>query len=126
MSQPLEEIAEFLLLAAQRHGGTAADVVLVEGDSLDVGVRLGEIEKLKQAHQKHLGLRVFLDQRSALTSTADFSRDALEKLAAETCALARVVAPDAFSGLPDAGELAAAVPDMDLYDPDVAALTAEQ
>ncbi len=124
-TQSLHDIAEILLAAAQRHGATAADVVVAEGDSLDVGVRLQEIEKLKQARQKHLGLRAFVGARSAVTSTADFSRDALERLAADTCALARVVAPDPVSGLPTAAELATTQPDLDLYDPDVAALTAE-
>ena len=125
-TQSLHDIAEFLLAAAQRHGATAADVVVAEGDSLDVGVRLGDIEKIKQARQKHLGLRAFIGDRSAVTSTADFSRDALERLAADTCALARVVAPDPVSGLPTAAELATTQPDLDLYDPDVAALTAEE
>ena len=125
-AQSLEEIAELLLAGAKRHGASAADVVVAEGDALDVGVRLGEIEKLKQARQKHLGLRVFMGERSALTSSSDFSRDALERLAEETCALARVTAPDSFSGLPDAAELAAMIPDLDLYDPDVEKITAEQ
>jgi PmbA protein len=124
--QVLEEIAEGLLAAAQRHGATAADVVVADGDSLEVGVRFGEIEKLKQARQKHLGLRVFIGARSAVTSSADFSREALEKLAADSCALARVIAPDPFSGLPDPIELTTQIPDLDLYDPDVAAVTAER
>jgi PmbA protein len=122
----LEEIAELLLAAALRSGATAADVVVAEGDTLDVGVRLGEIEKVKQARQKHLGLRAFIGERSAVTSSADFSHEALERLADDTCALARVVAPDPFSGLPSAPELATTIPDLDLYDPEVAALTTER
>jgi PmbA protein len=124
--QPLEEIAELLLNGAKRYGATAADVVVAEADALDVGVRLGEIEKVKQARQKHLGLRVFVDQRSAISSSADFSRDALEKLAEETCTLARVIAPDPFSGLPDQAELATKIPELDLYDPEVGTVTAER
>jgi PmbA protein len=124
-AQPLLEIAELLLDGARRHGADAADVVVAEGDSLEVGVRLGEIEKLKQARQKHLGLRVFVGARSAITSSADFSRAALERLAADTCALARVVAEDPFGGLPDASELATAIPDLDLYDPELATVTPE-
>ena len=124
--QPLGDIAQMLLEAAQRHGATAADVVAAEGDSLEAGVRLGEIEKVKQARQKHLGLRVFIDDRSAVTSSADFARDALEQLAADTCALARVIAADEFSGLPNASELAQMIPDMDLYDPEVGLITAER
>jgi PmbA protein len=125
-AQPLEEIADVLLRGAQRCGATAADVVVAEADALEVGVRLGEIEKVKQSRQKHLGLRVFMGQRSAITSTADFSRDALEKLAEDTCALARVTAPDPFSGLPEAAELATAIPDLDLYDPSLETMTAER
>lgn len=125
-AQPLEEIAEILLGAAKRHGATAADVVVAEGDSLEVGVRFGEIEKLKQARQKHLGLRVLIGARSAVTSSADFSRESLEKLAEDSCALARVIAPDPFAGLPDPAELATQIPELDLYDPDVAAVTAER
>ena len=125
-TQPLADIAALLLAAAKRHGATAADVVVAEGSSLDVGVRLGDIEKLKQARQKHLGLRAFIGERSAITSSADFSRDALERLAEDTCALARITAPDPYSGLPDAAELARTIPDLDLYDPDVESLSAER
>jgi PmbA protein len=123
--QPLQQIAEMLLDAAKRYGATAADVVVAEGDALEAGVRLGEIEKLKQARQKHLGLRVFINERSAITSSADFAGEALERLAEDTCALARVIAPDPFSGLPDAADLAKTIPDMDLYDPEVATVSAE-
>jgi PmbA protein len=125
-AQSLQEIAELLLAAAKRHGATAADVVVVEGDALDAGVRLGEIEKIKQARQKHLGLRAFVGERSAQTSSADFSHDALAKLAEETCTLARIIAPDPFSGLPEPSELATAVADLDLYDPEVERVTAAQ
>jgi PmbA protein len=124
--QPLEEIAQLLLAAAKRHGASAADVVVAEGDALDASVRLGEIEKLKQARQKHLGLRVFINERSAITSSADFSRQALEQLAEDTCGLARVIAPDPFAGLPRAEELASDIPDLDLYDPEIEALSADQ
>ncbi|MFN8627461.1 MAG: metallopeptidase TldD-related protein [Candidatus Binatia bacterium] len=124
--QALEALAQDLLRAATRDGATAADVVVAEGDTLEVGIRLGEIEKIKQARQKHLGLRVFVHERSASASSADFSRDALTRLSRDTCDLARVIAPDPFSGLPEAGELAARIPDLDLYDPDIEAFTAER
>lgn len=127
MSAPsLEAIAEFLLGRAVAAGATAADVIAAEGDSLGVAVRLGEIEKVKRSRAKHLGLRVFLGERSAVTSTADFSTDSLAGLAEDSVALARVTAPDPYSGLPGAEALASAAPDFDLYDPAVAEVTAEQ
>jgi PmbA protein len=125
MAPSLEDVAELLLAEAQRHGATAADVVVAEDETLEVAVRLGEVEKIKQAREKHLGLRAFVGDRNAITSSADFSRDALVRLAADTCALARVIAPDPFAGLPASAELARTQPDLELYDPEVAAVTAE-
>lgn len=125
MSLRLEEITDFLLAEVKRRGATAADVVAVEGNTLDVGVRLGEVEKLKQAREKRLGLRVFAGQRSAVTSTADFSRDSLQRLAGDTCTLARVTAPDPHSGLPDELTPLGELPELGLYDEAVAGVTAD-
>ncbi len=122
----LEDIAAFLLDEAKRHGASQADVVVAEGDSLSVGVRLGEIEKVQRSKARHLGLRAFADKRSAITSTADFSRDSLARLAEESVALARVTASDEYSGLPDPAELATEIPDLDLYDPEMVDLDAER
>lgn len=122
----LEAIASLLLDGARQHGATAADVVVAEGDSLNVGVRLGKVEKVQRARAKHLGLRAFAGDRSAILSTADFTRPALEQLAADAVALARVTAPDPYSGLPDPGELATTQPDLQLFDPAVGEVTAEQ
>jgi PmbA protein len=122
----LDEIADLLLRSARQHGATAADVVVAEGDSLAVGVRLGKVEKVQRARAKHLGLRAFVGERSAVLSTADFSRASLEGLGADAVALARVTAADPFSGLPDASELAAAPSDLDLYDPRIAEVSTEQ
>lgn len=113
---PLEDLAAFVLGEARRHGASAADVMAAEGDALSVSVRMGEVETVKRARAKHLGLRVFLGARSAITSSADCSRAALAALAADTCALARVTADDEYAGLPDPGHLARDLPDLDLYD----------
>lgn len=113
----LEDIAAFVLDEARRAGAGSADVVVAEGESLSTAVRLGEVEKLKRAHGKHLGLRVFVDHRSAITSSADFSRDALVGLARETCALARLLEADEYAGLPEPAELARELPDLDLFHP---------
>lgn len=124
--QVLEEVAEMLLGRAAAAGATAADVVVAEADSLAVGVRLGEVEKVKRARAKHLGLRVFVRDRCAITSTADFSPDSLSRLATDTVSLARVTSPDPFAGLAAADELAQAVPDLALYDPSIADLNPQE
>lgn len=125
MKDRLEEVTGFLLDEVKRYGASAADAVAVEGDTLDVGVRLGEVEKLKQAREKRLGLRVFVEKRSAITSTADFEPDSLRRLAEDTCTLARVTAPDPHSGLPDELPPLGDVPELGLYDEAVAAIVAD-
>ena len=101
---------------ATRAGATSADAVLVQSAAFAAGVRLGEIEKLTDARQKRLGLRVFVGERSAVASTADLARGALARFAADAVALARVTQPDPASGLPDLAEIAREAPDLELYD----------
>ena len=52
----------------------------------------------------------------SITSTADFTRDALNILVEETVALAKATAADDFSGLPEQRLLARDIPDLDLSD----------
>lgn len=119
----LPEIAELVLSAAKANGATAADVVAVSGRSLTVAVRCGRIEKVAQAEEKQLGLRVFIGARSAVAATANFAPDALRDFAAATCALAKVVAEDDCAGLPQIEACARDFPDLGLSDPHVRALT---
>lgn len=121
----IEEIADLLLRRASAHGATAADVLAVEADALTVTVRLGAVEKVKRAASRHLGLRSFVGNRCAVTSTADLTPRAIEDLAQTSVALARATAPDPQSGLPDPGDLAVGSPELGLYDPAVAAVTPE-
>jgi PmbA protein len=106
---------------AMRAGATAADAVLVQQATFAAAVRLGEIEKLTDAREKRLGVRVFVGERSALSATADLSRGGLARCAEDTVALARVTQPDRAQGLPDRTAFATEAPDLDLYDDAAAA-----
>lgn len=112
----LEELATIVLQDAQRLGATAGDVVIAAGESFSAGVRLGQVEKVQNAREKRMGMRLFVGQSSALTSTADFTREAVRALVEETVALAKATAADEFSGLPAQEDLARDFPDLDLAD----------
>ena len=73
MEQQLEQIATELVGRAMRAGATAADATVLESDEFSTALRLGEIEKLKEAASKALGLRIFLGVRSASSFSSDFS-----------------------------------------------------
>ena len=123
MSQQLQQrdgysqLAMDLLAKAKRGGATEADIIIADGETFSVQVRLGAVDRLTKAREKHLGLRVFVGKRSASTSTSDFTADSLNQLVAQTYILAKAVVEDQVSGLPAADQLAGAKPDLDLYDP---------
>ncbi len=118
----LPEAAELVLRAAKANGATAADVVVVRTRTLTVGVRSGAIEKVAQAEEKQLGLRVFVGKRSAVCSTSSFAPEALRDFASAACALAKVVAEDNYAGLADLEEQTLEGPDLQLFDSRVSEL----
>ena len=110
------ELALDVLAQGKKKGATAGDVLMAESDSSFVTVRLGDVDKVSQAQEKRLGLRLFFGASSASASTSDISSGAIERLVDDTCALARATAKDEFSGLPPAEALAKDLPDLDLAD----------
>lgn len=110
------ELAADLLARAKRRGATEADVIVAEGSTLSVQVRLGTVDRLTKANEKRLGLRVFFGKRSASASTSDFSSASLDHFVADTCSLAQAVVEDGMSGLPAPAQMATETPDLELYD----------
>jgi PmbA protein len=112
-------IVEAALARAQQAGATQADAVLVLSDSHEARVRDQEIEFVKQASERVLGIRALLNGgdglRTAITSTCDLSPEAVDRMVDETVALARATAPDPYAGLPEGG-FADELPDLELYE----------
>ncbi|MGZ8530724.1 MAG: TldD/PmbA family protein [Candidatus Binatia bacterium] len=111
-----QKLGRELLDIARNKGASSGDVVMVEGDSFFVTVRMGEVEKISQAGEKRLGVRLFLGNSSASASTSDISKKSLEKLVDDTVLMARATAQDPSGGLPAAEMLARDIPDLDLID----------
>lgn len=120
------EVVEALVGAARHAGADAADAIATDSEGLEVGVRMGEPEKLRRARERRAGLRVFVGGATAIVSTADLTTGALERLADDAVGLARITAPDRDGGLPDPAALAVSVPDLDLWDPACEDLDAER
>jgi PmbA protein len=116
----LTDVVERALARAKQAGAAAADALLVESDSIEARVRGEEIDFVKQARERTLGIRALVQGaaglRSALTSTSDLSPAAVERMADETVALARATAEDPAAGLPEE-PFARDWPDLGLLDP---------
>ncbi|NIO10651.1 MAG: TldD/PmbA family protein [Deltaproteobacteria bacterium] len=121
-----QELAREILDQAKKNGATDGDVVMVDSESFFVTVRLGEVEKISQAQEKRLGLRLFFGKSSATASTSDISRNSLDNLVKDTCVMARATVPDEFSGLPSPKDLAKGVADLDLLDNQARSLPVEE
>ena len=106
-----------LIAQAKKAGADAADAVLVEGDSLSHGQRLGKLEKIERAEGKDLGLRVFVGQRSATVSSTDFKKDALREAVERAIAMAKLAPEDKYAGIADSSQLAKSWPEIDMLDP---------
>jgi PmbA protein len=111
-----QDLARDILAMAGAKGASQGDVVMVESDSFFVTVRLAEVEKISQAQQKRLGLRLFFGSRSASASTSDISTKSIERLVEDTTRMAQATAQDPHSGLPAAEDLAREFPELDLSD----------
>jgi PmbA protein len=118
----LESLAADVVAQAMKAGASDAEAVVREGDEFSVTVRMGEVETLKESGSRGLGVRVFLGQRSASTSTSDLTPDGIRQLIEGAMGLARLTAEDPFSGLPEAGEFGSITDDLHLFYPDVYSL----
>ncbi|HWC77336.1 MAG TPA: TldD/PmbA family protein, partial [Blastocatellia bacterium] len=111
-----KEFASDIARDAVRQGASAAEVVIRQRTEFSVGVRLGEVETLKQSTERGLGLRVLIEGKQASVSGSDFSDDAISSLITEAVELARATSPDDSAGLPLPGAFATEIVDLDLYD----------
>jgi len=102
--EPIESVQR-ALDRVRAAGADAADAVLVESDNLEARVRGEEIDFVKQARERILGIRALVrggaGHRSAITSTSDLSPAAIDRMATEAVGLARATAEDPAAGLPE-------------------------
>lgn len=99
-------LLERLLEHARRAGAAAADAVLMESRSENIGIRLGEIEEVERSESADLGLRVFIGQRQAIVSSTDLGDTTLTAMAERAVAMAKLAPEDPYCGLADAARLA--------------------
>ena len=120
MSMNPKDVAKQALQYATKAGAADAEAFLQTNRELNVNVRDGRVESVKQADSRGLGLRVMTDGKMALVYTSDFRPEAMKTLAERAVALARNSEPDPANAFAVPGGAPAAK--LDLHDPAVAAL----
>jgi PmbA protein len=118
----LREVAQDLVRRAMAGGATAAEAVVREGDEFSTLVRLGQVETLKEAGSRAVGIRVFNGKRAASTYSSDFSREGLDRMLKSALELSKITSEDPFGGIPEPEQLGQLKGDLDLFHPDVYSL----
>ena len=118
--QSLMDRAAALVDALQKAGADEADVLVVRGTSLDVQVRLGEVEEVEQSEAQDVGLRALIKtedgyQQATVASTR-LEGSMLDEMIERVVAMARLAPADPYAGVADASQLAQDIQDLDLAD----------
>lgn len=129
-----EETVRKAVESAKRQGARSAEAFAEVRRSASVKVREGEVESLEDATSKGVGLRVISGGRMGFSFTSEFSTSAVADLVGSAMAVARAASPDPRNVLPDRdapGRKARSrngggdVPEMELFDPHIAALPSD-
>lgn len=102
----LTDLTQQILDAARRAGADASDAIAVQGTSISIDVRAGQLEKAERSEGVDIGLRVLLGQRQACVSSSDSRPAAIAMMAERAVAMAREAPEDPTAGLADPAQLA--------------------
>ena len=101
----LLEIAEAATKRALELGATDAECALAEGEEFSAGVRMRELENLKQAGSRGAGIRVLVGRHTGSSRTSDLSPEGIERMVRAALELAQITSDDPFAGLPEREDL---------------------
>ena len=119
-----KKIGEELIKKAIQQGAQEAEAVIENNKEFQAVVRKGEVETLQKSVSRGLGLRVFFNKQLGFSYTSDLTPDSLDETVKKTVELARITEAKPWQGLPDFGPQA--LPDLDLYDPEIAGVPDEK
>ena len=112
----LEQLASGAVARALELGATDAECTLAEGEEFSAGVRMRQVESLKQAGSRGAGIRVLVGRHTGSSRTSDLSEKGIEEMVRSALDLACVTTEDPHAGLPDPADLGAIETDLKLYD----------
>jgi PmbA protein len=118
----LLELATDTVRKAMERGATGAECSISEGDEFSAEIRMREIENLKEAGSRGMGIRVLKGKRSGSSYTSDLSAEGVERMIRSALEIAELTSEDPHAGLPEPEELGAIPGDLQLYSDAIGAL----
>ncbi len=117
-----QELAVEVVQRALKCGASDAECTISEGEEFSASVRMRELENLKEAGARGLGVRVLVGQRTGSAYTSDLTQDGIALMIQSAMNLAEITSDDPHAGLPEAAELGKLDGDLGLYCPDIETL----
>jgi PmbA protein len=119
MTQSLSDLTQALNEAAMKAGADSCDSIAIDGTSVSIDVRGGELEHAERSEGTDIGLRVIIGQKQACVSASDTSLTTINQMAERAVAMANEAPDDPFVGLAERAQLAANVDSasLELFDP---------
>lgn len=115
-------IAESAVHRAKSGGAALAEAFLLSSKDLSIEIRNGEVETMKLAEDRGLGLRVINRGQVGFAFTTEFSASGIEQVVQQALANGANTEPDKFHTLPI---ITGAYPELELYDPTIRAASVE-
>ena len=115
-------IASSAVEVAIQQGAEMAESYLSYSKELDIEVRGGQVDTMKLAEDRGLGLRVFIGNRTGFAFTTDLTKAGLTDCVKQAVDNSSQIVADVHNGLPKTAE---EYKQMDLFDPDIPAIPVE-
>lgn len=114
MIDNLLNIASDAVSYARKIGADAAEASVSDGRSTELEIREGKIENLEGAEGRRIGLTLFSGKSSASISGSVLTREAIQRLAENAFAMAKLAPANPYAGVAEPELLATSFPDLDL------------
>jgi PmbA protein len=121
----LQDIAASAVKLALQLGATDAECNISEGEEFSAGVRMRELETLKQAGSRGAGIRVLIGRHTGSSHTSDLTPTGIENMVRAALAVGKITSEDPHAGLPEEAEFGKLTADLELYDPEIEGLQPE-
>ncbi|RYD04369.1 hypothetical protein N752_13425 [Desulforamulus aquiferis] len=115
-------IAENAVQRAVQNGAAMAEAYLLSSKELSIEVRDSEVETMKLAEDRGLGVRVISEGRVGFAFTTRLSNDGLDQVVQQAIANGSNTEPDQYYTLP---KVSGGYPELNVYDPGIRGATVE-
>ena len=117
------ELAGEVVEKAKKMGAGEAEAYLIRSKDLTVDVRDNQVETMKLAEDRGLGVRIINDGRIGFAYTSDLNPGTVADIIRQAVANSEKTTADKYNQLPPPGQN---YPELDLFDPSIHQATVEQ